>query len=303
MNQHYINRYNKFIDRCRNRALDETSYCEFHHIVPLSHGGEDNDLNLIKLTGREHYIAHWILAKAYGGNMWFAFWMMNVDTRNKKLRYKNSIAYEISRQNHSNEISKINKNMITCYDSKNKQYVKITTEEFYLDNLRYSHFSKGKATYKINGKNVVLDITDERIKTGEAVSIRCGYKHPENTILKIKEHSGVKNKRMISNDELNITCYIDINDTLPDGYHYGPLMSTKNKLVKRNKNTFKHIKWITNGSDNKRIYINSPDDLPEGYYFGRTLEHKICEYCGKDVDIANYFQHHGENCKHKGDIV
>lgn len=66
-----LNRYHKFIDRLRNQVVD--GYCEKHHILPRSLGGSDDPSNIICLTVRQHYIAHWMLWKAYGGSMAVAF--------------------------------------------------------------------------------------------------------------------------------------------------------------------------------------------------------------------------------------
>ena len=66
-----LNRYHKFIDRLRNQVVD--GYCEKHHILPRSLGGSDDSSNIICLTVRQHYIAHWMLWKAYGGAMAVAF--------------------------------------------------------------------------------------------------------------------------------------------------------------------------------------------------------------------------------------
>jgi hypothetical protein len=66
-----LNRYHKFIDRLRNQVVD--GYCEKHHILPRSLGGSDDPSNIICLTVRQHYIAHWMLWKAYGGAMAVAF--------------------------------------------------------------------------------------------------------------------------------------------------------------------------------------------------------------------------------------
>lgn len=65
------NRYHKFIDRLRNQVVD--GYCEKHHILPRSLGGSDDPSNIICLTVRQHYVAHWMLWKAYGGAMAVAF--------------------------------------------------------------------------------------------------------------------------------------------------------------------------------------------------------------------------------------
>ena len=40
-------------------------YCENHHIIPKSLGGPDDSDNLVRLTGREHWIAHLLLHKIH----------------------------------------------------------------------------------------------------------------------------------------------------------------------------------------------------------------------------------------------
>jgi len=74
-----LDRYKKLMLRCSNRELPPSEYYESHHIVPVSLDpayGHDS-FNLIKLTPREHYIAHLILWKAYGGAMATAFMLMS----------------------------------------------------------------------------------------------------------------------------------------------------------------------------------------------------------------------------------
>ena len=40
-------------------------YVERHHVVPRSMGGDDTASNLVWLTAREHFIAHWLLHRVY----------------------------------------------------------------------------------------------------------------------------------------------------------------------------------------------------------------------------------------------
>jgi hypothetical protein len=75
MSNHHLDRYHKFIDSLRNQVV--RGYCEKHHILPRSLGGSDDASNLILLTLRQHYLAHWMLWKAYGGAMAVAFDYMN----------------------------------------------------------------------------------------------------------------------------------------------------------------------------------------------------------------------------------
>lgn len=66
-NQHYLDRYIRFI-KTRNQI--KSGYTENHHIVPKCINSKYKSFikhpwNKIVLTGREHFIAHCILAKAY----------------------------------------------------------------------------------------------------------------------------------------------------------------------------------------------------------------------------------------------
>ena len=55
--------YDQLISRGQQRTLVEGAYYESHHIQPTSLGGSDDPENLVMLTGREHFIAHWLLYK------------------------------------------------------------------------------------------------------------------------------------------------------------------------------------------------------------------------------------------------
>ena len=85
--------YDNLVFRSRNRTLN--CYSENHHIIPKCLGGPDDDENLVALTGREHFIAHLLLARIHGGTLWHAVHMMS----NMK-RYTNR-AYERARIEHA----------------------------------------------------------------------------------------------------------------------------------------------------------------------------------------------------------
>ena len=61
-NSKYTKTYFKIIQNAIKR-IPEGSYYERHHIFPKSIGGNDNFDNIVKLTYREHFIAHWLLTK------------------------------------------------------------------------------------------------------------------------------------------------------------------------------------------------------------------------------------------------
>lgn len=83
----YKHHYEKLISTRKNRFLKEGEYYEKHHILPKCIGGSDDQDNLIYLTAREHYIAHWLLIK-FNPDIWklyFAFFKMS-KTNNKNGR-------------------------------------------------------------------------------------------------------------------------------------------------------------------------------------------------------------------------
>lgn len=79
--------YDQIIDRAKNRKKPEC-YCELHHIVPKSLGGSDDSENLVYLTAREHFIAHWLLKKIHQNQqMVYAFFAMTKPVGNGRTRY------------------------------------------------------------------------------------------------------------------------------------------------------------------------------------------------------------------------
>lgn len=97
--QHYYNRYIKFIDECSSR--EKLGYKERHHIIPKSLGGSDSKDNIIHLSAREHFIAHWLLWKAYRNvQMAKAFNLMKINPSGD-VRYINSRAYEVFKSEYS----------------------------------------------------------------------------------------------------------------------------------------------------------------------------------------------------------
>lgn len=60
--------YNALVDRAKLRGLDKSQhegYFEIHHILPVALGGSNEPSNLVMVTGREHFIAHMLMWKAF----------------------------------------------------------------------------------------------------------------------------------------------------------------------------------------------------------------------------------------------
>ena len=106
--------YKKIYERIiANRILNPigpNEYGEIHHILPRSLGGSDIKDNLVRLTAREHFICHALLAEMYEiySFEWYKMnhaFMMMVSNTNKQNRYFNSRLYELKRKDFSKTMS------------------------------------------------------------------------------------------------------------------------------------------------------------------------------------------------------
>lgn len=99
----YCHVYRLLISHACNREQND-GYYEHHHIVPRSMGGSDSKTNIVKLTAREHFIAHCLLARMYGGTQWASVLRMKGNNR----QYTNSRLYATARIQHAIVMSTIN---------------------------------------------------------------------------------------------------------------------------------------------------------------------------------------------------
>ena len=166
---HHLKQYYKFIENLKNQIVE--GYVEVHHIIPVSLGGTNNPTNLIKLTSRQHFIAHWILAKALGGLAARAFFMMSNLGKYGKV---NSVVYENARCEYSKLVSE---------QMRIKPIVRVFTEEY------RAKLSKAKKGRKLS------------LETRKKISdCQRGAKSSEETRKKISESK----KGKIGNDPRHI---------------------------------------------------------------------------------------------------
>ena len=178
VNQHYYSRYQRFIDSLKGQALD--GYTEVHHIVPVSMGGSNEKDNLIALTARQHYVAHWMLARALGGSAARAFFMMSNFGRYGKV---NSATYEIARKEYAKQV---------CLQLKAKPNTYVITDEI-RQKMRQSALGRkvsDAAKVKISQHNKGKKWDDEfKRKVSEAKKGKAtrgtGWKQSEETKQKI----------------------------------------------------------------------------------------------------------------------
>jgi len=101
--------YDQLILTRKNRIAENNTYYESHHIIPKSMGGNNTDENLILLTAREHFIAHWLLWRIHRNRQTaFAFFCMQ-NWKNKKTqgnqRCKSARSYQEAREAYSKFLS------------------------------------------------------------------------------------------------------------------------------------------------------------------------------------------------------
>jgi hypothetical protein len=97
--------YESLIAHRQSFPVASNVYSEKHHILPRSLGGGNTQTNLVKLTAREHFIAHLLLVKIYEADtiahskMLFALNMLRNSKHHKgKI---NSHLYEYFRKSHA----------------------------------------------------------------------------------------------------------------------------------------------------------------------------------------------------------
>ena len=94
--------YDDLIDSRRIRECQADAYYEKHHIIMKSMGGTNDSSNIVSLTAREHFLAHWLLWRIHRNrSASFAFFSMcqfRIDSR--KLNFS-SRAYEEARLSRS----------------------------------------------------------------------------------------------------------------------------------------------------------------------------------------------------------
>lgn len=245
INKHFIRRYIKFITYYINN--EEVELFEKHHIYPSSLFPEYKNLRKFKwnkcnLPLRAHYLAHFMLAKACGGKMWFAF---NQLSRLKKYIKYNSRLYEATRIHLREESSVLNTGR------EMSEELKLATS------LRFKNTVNVRDT---KGDTFNVSKEDERYVSGELVHYRVGYKHTIETIQKMKDN-GISGKNAYSKN--GVVRYS--NETLGDGWEKG---NTKHKGVP--KAYLENTIWVTKDGKSTRLHKEEVTDEEIGRKFSNN---------------------------------
>jgi hypothetical protein len=195
----YIKIYNNLIERAKNRNI--IGYCEKHHILPKCLGGLNLN-NIVKLTAREHFIAHMLLCRIYLNNkkLLYSLWRL-INSKGKQGYKINSRTYEkikidLSIQRSIDQKGKIHSEETKLKISLSQKGIKKT--DIHKNNLSINHPDvKGINNPMFNKKH---SIKSKKIMI-EKAKLRIGNKngffnkhHKKETIIKIQE-SKLKNER------------------------------------------------------------------------------------------------------------
>ena len=164
--------YDDFIsDRLQKQNID--GYFETHHIIPKSYGGLNKKENLIKLTAKDHFFAHMLLAKIYKGKMIFA---LNMMCKTRTQTHKNKSVYEVFKKQIAEEISKVNKNKIVKQETKDKLSATQTGRKHTIERIEN------------NRKAQLGKVMTEEVKEKISKSLK-GVKKPKEHGIKIAEYN------------------------------------------------------------------------------------------------------------------
>ena len=202
--------YNNFmLDRINLKPLRlkqkrDGFYFEGHHIIPKCKGGTGNsnrpknNVNIVLLTAREHFLAHWLLWRIYGDRqMALAFHKMMSNTKNTN-RISSSRGYAEAREafkltNIGNQYGKNNVRIVS--DEQKKKQSEVMKGRYFGENnpfynKKHTNETKEKIRnsrkninkekiWNYNGKkailknNEVIKIFDTSIEVAEFIDCSC----------------------------------------------------------------------------------------------------------------------------------
>lgn len=188
----YLWHYNQLMETRKDRILDKNSYYEKHHIVPKCMGGSDDTENLIILTAREHFIAHWLLHRIHPHNhkLSYAFYLMasGISRGNKRIQ-SSSISYEEAKMARRAAIIQNNKKYKTGHVKSEETLKRISDS---LKGKKKTEEHKNAISNSLKGKKK----TDEhRDKLSESLKGYDWSNHKERNEKISKSNSGSNNGR------------------------------------------------------------------------------------------------------------
>lgn len=315
----YSRWYEALITKAQNRTIE--GYVESHHIIPRSFGGNDSKANLVKLTAREHYIAHALLWKmkfagVHGSKMAFAF-----------NTFINKMTTEVRGVHHTYTISS------RMYETFRKEYSRLLKEKYAREGgtwvgRKHTEESKRKIgeksklkEFKRGPENPQWGKKQNVSPEGKAAQLAAIRANWDNPVWKQQ----LLEKRKESNKRPEVIAARKAASDARIGVKRDPAAIEKSASKRRGKKglelfSAQALANIREGNKNKvytpegktRQIENSRKigQRPKSDSFKQKMSQRMkgikrptvmCEYCGKECVLCNYNRWHGNNCKLKID--
>lgn len=253
----------------RRKASTPDGYCELHHVLPRALGGDDSGTNLVKLTAREHFIAHLLLARIYGGPMWAAAaYMSRGGVKSAKGVRCSSRVYDMLSREDAKWRSE------TFSGSANPFFGR-SHDERALQKMRRPRRNKaGLFGRKVPGVGAViahvLTYRPRAVQTDLTVRDRIDamFARPEGMAALCKHYRQCEAQRLVNRDHAGVN---------NPNYGNGAAISGESNPM-----------W---GKTHKQSTLDKISEKAK-----RTL---ACPHCGKESNIANAHRWHFDNCKHR----
>jgi len=282
----YSRWYTVLIARAQLRNLSKEVYTERHHVIPKSWAGSDKKYNLVRLTAREHYIAHALLWKmnvgiGYHNKMVHAFNAMSImkDGSYNKPGYKiNSRLFETVRLERIAYLKTLKGPLSSSWGKKlnvsaeGKQNRKEAIKELWNDPIRRMEMLQARE--KASQRPEVI------AKRKAASDARLGVKRDPAIIEKsASKRRGRKGTDLFSEQALKNIREGNLNKVYTSEGKQRQIENSRRVGQRPKSESFKKqvSTWMTG--------IKRPT--------------KICEHCGKTCVVCNYNRWHGDQCRHR----
>ena len=245
--------YKKIYDQLIESRRDNrpAGYTERHHIIPRSLGGSEDKDNKVRLTGREHWVAHLLLHRIHDCQA--TAHACHKMTRNCKKRgipnVKNSRMFQYVREEQAKYASILGKQRT---GKKNGSY-----GTMWICNVDLQENKKIKKTD---------EIPDGWIKGRN----KWKKKH---FVARTKLPKRIK----ITNGKIVRVLYWEDQLPIPTGWCRGVIpnmIDPEVELLRRKKISLalkkRNYRWITNGLINKNLFTDVPCPMPDGFRYGMT---------------------------------
>lgn len=246
--------YDQLIEKRLTYKLYKSNdlYTENHHIVPRSLGGSNAPDNMIRLTAREHLIAHLLLVK------------IHEKSGDKNAYHKMLKALTAMTQLSGDNYNGVNNRAVVV----NSRLYQKFREEI---SKMYSEMYSGENHPQYGKRPIWNIVTLKKCHIDKNNPIPEGFTDKMPECLKRKGKDGVTyNKAPIHNIETGEMKQLDKNETPPEGWAWGFSPEAKAKLKKSIVNPTLGKHWVQNPTLKQRKLVGPDYVLEEGWEWGKT---------------------------------